>query len=145
MRAVSTGLDEARQFGRRFAGQPEPFQRQTVARIIDPEREAGQPDQRVDGGRRDAGKATEFRHRHQAVADILMDIAMVERGGRPDGAVRLTLLAGARNVAAVTRRCGGETGLMENVDERRGRNAERLGNGEAFGIDRRDDAADRFG
>jgi len=72
-----------------------------------------------------------------------MDIAMVERRWRLDGAVRLAVLAGARDAAAVARRIGGKAGLMEQVDERRGRNAKRSRDGETFGVDCRDDAADR--
>src|ERR687886_499282 len=65
-------------------------------------------DQGVDGRRCDPGEAAERGHRHQTIAHVLVHVAMIERGGRLDGLVRLALLARARNVAAVARRLGGE-------------------------------------
>src|SRR6516164_10452715 len=44
-RGVSTGLGKGRQFGGRFAGQSDPFQRQAVGTIVDSGREPGPSDQ----------------------------------------------------------------------------------------------------
>jgi hypothetical protein len=43
-------LREPHEFGRRFAGEAEPLQRQAVARIVDAERDGDELHQRVYGG-----------------------------------------------------------------------------------------------
>ena len=113
--------------------------------IVDPDGEAGQVDQRIDGRGRNAGEPAERRDRNEPVADVFVHVAVIERRRRPDGLVRLAFLACARNVAAVSRCLGGQSGLVEDVEERPGRNAQGFCNRHALGIHRRGRAADRIG
>src|SRR3954469_17042928 len=119
-------LDEMQQFGWRLSGKPETFEREPVARIVYSDGKPRKLDQRVDGRRRDSGKPPERGQGNETVADILMNVAVVERGRRLDGLVRLALQACPGNISAVSCRLGGEPGLVENLDEGRGRNAQHL-------------------
>src|SRR5262245_11589443 len=88
-------LDELQQIGRRFSRKPEPLECEAVARIVDPDGESRKLDERVDGWGRHAHEPPERGHGNEPVAYVLVDVAVIERGGRPDGLVRLALLAGA--------------------------------------------------
>src|SRR5712691_1278771 len=137
--------DEADEFGRSLAGEAELLEREPLAAIVDADREGGEVHEGVDGRGRHAGEPAERRHRHQAIADILVHVAVIERGRRLDGGVGGAFLAGTGDIAAVARRLGGQPRVVEGIEERHAGNPERLGDGEALGVDRGSDAADRFG
>src|ERR671918_2202552 len=84
--------------------------------------------QRIYGWGRNPGKSGERGYGNKPVPDVFVDVAVIERGGRFDHLVWLALPACARNIAAVPCRFCGEAGLVENVDKRGSRNAQRFGN-----------------
>ena len=135
---------QANELGRRLAGEPELLEREPLAGIIDANREPGEMHERIDRRSGHRGEARQRRHRHQAIAHVLMHVAMVERGRRLDGGVGGAFLAGAADVAAVARRPGGQPGIAEGVEERGAGDAERGGNGHALAVDGGGDAADRW-
>src|SRR3954468_3225828 len=109
-------LDEIQQFGWRLSGEPETFEREPVARIVYSDGKPRKLDQCVDGRRRDACQPPERGQGNESVADILVNVAVIERGGRLDGLVRLALQTCPGNISAVSCRLGGESGLVEDFD-----------------------------
>src|SRR3954467_15048659 len=95
-------LDEMQQLGWRLSGKPETFEREPFARIVYSDGKPRKLDQRVDGRGRGARKPPERGQGNETVADILMNVAVVERGGRLDGLVRFALQACPRYISALS-------------------------------------------